>query len=947
MKTPMATINTLLAVLVLALGATQLSCSVNDYCLNCGTGDAGNGGDGDANDGGDGDAPDAPPDMATCVPDGTEVCDGKDNDCNGLVDDGVLPEVGELCANQVGACQGGTKICSSGHIVCDKQPMPESCNDADDNCNGDVDEGDPGGGALCGTNAGACVAGTMRCTGGTVTCEGFADHRLDPEMCNGQDDDCDDDIDEDVGSLGTCGPDASFVGKGICTAGTLQCSGGVPVCMGAVFPKFETCNHIDDDCDGTPDDGFDTANDPNNCGDCVGTGFTGVVCQAASKTCINATNAGAMCTDATTCTAGTGLGTPACVVNSRPICSTGDCDVACNAGFHDLNGNNADGCEYKCSPTGPEVCDGIDNDCDGLLDSADGDLMLPTVNPCKAGGECSVGLPQTVPPTAPTPVCDSITAKSWVCNYQGDVGDETCDDKNNDCDANTDENYPLKNTACSDKEPGKCLDVGTFGCAPDETSLVCNDTTSNPDLPFVGPAPDEDCNAVDDDCDGTVDEDIVTGRDWVSIGGGVEMMQYEASRPDADSSKVGVDSSTVCSKPGVLPWTTVTYTEAEAECAAIGARLCTESEWHRTCSDVTPPTFPISIGTGATFEAEYYSTIGTGTQPSAAETVCGADTVDNDNDGLVNDGCATNTGNASGAESGAQCRNSNDDDGDGAVNDGCPANTAQTRAWVPDSLSIPGNSTAAGTFSGIAEMEAVPNIGGALTTPALALAQGPRLSYSLSTLTTGTAYHVMIRMYANSASDNTVYVGLTGTGSATTPIAVTASTFGSWVWVDAGAPTTITPTTATATLNVYMGGDGVKIDQIRVQTSATLPTDPARATLDASRGGTWAFKAPADPLVYQTSVCNGDDLDTNAVVGGDQDDILATHSLLSCAADVGTGVFDMSGNVKEWTKAHQPGENPIRGGASNNSKTGISCALNFTLADDNLKLPNIGFRCCR
>jgi formylglycine-generating enzyme required for sulfatase activity len=99
--------------------------------------------------------------------------------------------------------------------------------------------------------------------------------------------------------------------------------------------------------------------------------------------------------------------------------------------------------------------------------------------------------------------------------------------------------------------------------------------------------------------------------------------------------------------------------------------------------------------------------------------------------------------------------------------------------------------------------------------------------------------------------------------------------------------------------------------------------------------------------VYNGSTCNGDDLDTNGGQGGDQDDILATHSLLSCAADVGTGIFDMSGNVKEWTKAHQSGENPIRGGASNNSKSGISCALNFTLADNNLKLPNIGFRCCR
>ena len=54
----------------------------------------------------------------------------------------------------------------------------------------------------------------------------------------------------------------------------------------------------------------------------------------------------------------------------------------------------------------------------------------------------------------------------------------------------------------------------------------------------------------------------------------------------------------------------------------------------------------------------------------------------------------------------------------------------------------------------------------------------------------------------------------------------------------------------------------------------------------------------------------------------------------------------MSGNVKEWALAHQPGQNPIRGGASNNTGVGISCALNFTLADDTFFFPNVGFRCC-
>ncbi|MBA3500396.1 MAG: hypothetical protein H0T65_08485, partial [Deltaproteobacteria bacterium] len=72
----------LFAVAFVTMSAVGLSCDVNDYCLNCATGDGGNGdgGDGDGNDGGDnGDGSDAGP----CTVSGTEVCDNKDNDCDG------------------------------------------------------------------------------------------------------------------------------------------------------------------------------------------------------------------------------------------------------------------------------------------------------------------------------------------------------------------------------------------------------------------------------------------------------------------------------------------------------------------------------------------------------------------------------------------------------------------------------------------------------------------------------------------------------------------------------------------------------------------------------------------------------------------------------------------------------------------------------------------------
>ena len=64
-----------------------------------------------------------------------------------------------------------------------------------------------------------------------------------------------------------------------------------------------------------------------------------------------------------------------------------------------------------------------------------------------------------------------------------------------------------------------------------------------------------------------------------------------------------------------------------------------------------------------------------------AETVCGADTADDDSDTRVNDGCAVNGT----AESGANCENNTDDDADTEVNDGCPTYTGAAGHGFADS----------------------------------------------------------------------------------------------------------------------------------------------------------------------------------------------------------------------------------------------------------------------
>jgi formylglycine-generating enzyme required for sulfatase activity len=103
----------------------------------------------------------------------------------------------------------------------------------------------------------------------------------------------------------------------------------------------------------------------------------------------------------------------------------------------------------------------------------------------------------------------------------------------------------------------------------------------------------ETCDDEDDDCDGTVDEDAPD--DMVAVTDGATtwyVYTYEASRPDATAGGFGNASHRACSKPGVLPWRTVTHTEAAAACAAAGKRLCTEDEWAFSCGGAGDLAYP-------------------------------------------------------------------------------------------------------------------------------------------------------------------------------------------------------------------------------------------------------------------------------------------------------------------------------------------------------------------
>jgi hypothetical protein len=198
--------------------------------------------------------PDATPVPDATVPDATppsERCNGIDDDGDGTIDDGF--DIGASCEAGVGGCRvEAARICSDDGLttVCPAvagTPSAETCNGDDDDCDGLVD--DDLGGEPCGSDVGACSSGSTVCVAGELHCVGSVDPI--PELCNGVDDDCDGAVDDgNPGAGDTCDTGQ----PGVCAVGLDVCRDGALHCEPAEAPTPEMCNGDDDDCDGAVDD---------------------------------------------------------------------------------------------------------------------------------------------------------------------------------------------------------------------------------------------------------------------------------------------------------------------------------------------------------------------------------------------------------------------------------------------------------------------------------------------------------------------------------------------------------------------------------------------------------------------------------------------------------------------------------------------------------------------
>lgn len=163
------------------------------------------------------------------------------------------PEEGKPCYTAdvntlgVGPCKPGFYVNVDGGLACVNEvtPVDESCNGVDDNCDGVVDRLN----RKCFT---ACDAGIEYCRDGTWY--GCTAPQPQEESCNDKDDDCDGVRDNNVPIRPCYSGNTDELAHGECRFGVTRCAAGLSYCYAEVLPKPEVCNGQDDNCNGQIDD---------------------------------------------------------------------------------------------------------------------------------------------------------------------------------------------------------------------------------------------------------------------------------------------------------------------------------------------------------------------------------------------------------------------------------------------------------------------------------------------------------------------------------------------------------------------------------------------------------------------------------------------------------------------------------------------------------------------
>ncbi|MCI0447235.1 PQQ-dependent sugar dehydrogenase [bacterium] len=294
-------------------------------------------------------------------------------------------------------------------------------------------------------------------------------------------------------------------------------AGETPVSYTATFALCvstdTTCDGVDDDCDGTPDDDYVSQNTSCGIGACLASGATSCVNGQEEDSCTpgNPAPNDATCDGIDDDCDGTNDEDYISVITS---CGVGACSAQGVTSC--VNGQVQDSCSPGNPAPNDATCDGIDDDCDGTNDED----YISVITSCGIGACSAEGATSCVNGQEE----DSCTPGNPAPN------DATCDGIDDDCDGTNDEDYISVITSCG---IGACSAQGATSCVNGQEQDSC--------LPGDPADDDATCNGIDDDCDGTTDEDVPP----VSI-----------SPPSQNFDAFGGQGSiTVTVPPGACPWT--------------------------------------------------------------------------------------------------------------------------------------------------------------------------------------------------------------------------------------------------------------------------------------------------------------------------------------------------------------------------------------------------------
>ena len=492
------------------------------------------------------DATDCDDTDATINPGADEYCDGHDNDCDGSVDEDDALDASSWYADSDGDGYGdsGTSAtaCSapSGYIAdatdCDDgdslihPAAPELCNGADDDCDGSTDEDDALDAVLWyadadGDGYGEVGSTTTACSAPTGYCDDASDcddtdAAVNPgadEACNGTDDDCDGDVDEDdsIDAL-TWYADTDSDGFGDAGSTTTACSlpagysADATDCDdgdGAAYPGAdEYCDGHDDDCDGDvdEDDALDASTwyldyDSDGYGDA---GVAAVACSAPSG----------YVADATDCDDGDASYNPGIIETDCTDPNDYNCDGSTGYADDDSDGwaacEECDDTDADVYPGADELCNGVDDDCDGDIDEAEALDAIGWYADDDGDGYGDASTSEIACDAPSGYIVDATDCDDTDADTHPGAS-EYCDGHDDDCDGSVDESDAVDVStwyADSDGDSyGDALSTETACDAP--TGYVADNTDCDDTSASTHPVADEYCNSVDDDCDGDVDED--------------------------------------------------------------------------------------------------------------------------------------------------------------------------------------------------------------------------------------------------------------------------------------------------------------------------------------------------------------------------------------------------------------------------------------------------------